>query len=692
MSIGHSGYLGLFLAYEIILNAHESEQHNPASLQERYTMNDQDLIKLLKGIVIDGVDKARSGHPGGPLSAIDFAYILHTEFMRFDPDNTEWQGRDRFILSAGHASMLQYALLHASGFLEMSELKRFRQLRSKTPGHPENFMTPGVECTTGPLGQGCAMSVGFAIAAEHLSAQLDTELFSNRTWVILGDGCLQEDVTLGAASLAGHLKLKNLIWFYDRNAIQISGSIDRATSDDEEKIFAGFGWKTITIDGHDHEAIRAAIREAMAEKERPTMIIGHTKIARGTASMEGSAKTHGSPLPAEEYRRTRELLGLPADQMFYWTEEASKHFQRNFSKRRDEVRLWKKDFESKLSDRTFAKRYDSYFAPLDASTLPSPQWDLTKSLATRNAFGQLVETWCEQIPNFIGGSADLEPSNVLEGFVKKVGDFSAKNRKGRNLVFGVREFPMSAITNGIALYGGFIPFDATFLVFSDYSRAALRLGALQRAQVIHEFTHDSFYLGEDGPTHQPIEHIMSLRMIPKLNVIRPADALETEVLFKVALTSKEPSCFALSRQNLPHISGSRENALQAKHGAWIVRGKDKACDIILFASGSEVSLALGVADKLEAEKLTVRVVSVPCWEFFFQTNSSYQASILDPACKKRVSIEAGTTLGWERFVGLDGLCIGIDHFGESAPAEDLAKAFGFTVEDVLRKIKARFFE
>jgi transketolase len=656
---------------------------------EREPMNDHKLINLLKGLILDGVDKARSGHPGGPLSAIDFAYILYTEFLRFDPENPKWMGRDRFVLSAGHASMLQYALLYAIGYLDLSELKRFRQWGSKTPGHPENYLTSGIECTTGPLGQGCAMSVGFAIAAEHLAVQIDPELFSNRTWVILGDGCLQEDVTLGAASLAGHLKLNKLIWFYDRNAIQISGSIDRATSDDEVKIFEGFGWHTISIDGHDHQAIRTAIQDAMKQTERPTLIIGHTQIARGTATMTGSAKTHGSPLPAEEYKRTRELLGLPADQSFYWTEEATEHFRRNFTKRKSEVAQWNTQFKNKQNQDP--KIWNSYFTDCDVSKLPSLPWDQSKPLATRNAFGNLIETWYEHIPSLIGGSADLEPSNVLEGYAKKVGDYSAKNRKGRNLVFGVREFPMSAICNGIALYGGLIPFDATFLVFSDYSRPALRLGALQGARVIHEFTHDSFYLGEDGPTHQPIEHLMSLRMIPKLNVMRPADAFETETLLRVALRSKDPSCFALSRQNLPHIVASKEDASQAQNGAWIVKGKDVECKLIIFATGSEVSLACQVADYLEKDSLKVRVVSVPCWELFFQQPESYRKHILHASCTKRVSIEAGTTLGWERFVGSDGITIGIDHFGESAPAEVLAKEFGFTVDAVVSKIRSKFF-
>lgn len=654
-------------------------------------MNDTRLLQLLKGMIIDAVNQAQSGHPGGPLSCIDFAYILFTEFLRFDPDDLNWQGRDRFILSAGHASMLQYALLHAMGHLDLEHIKRFRQLHSKAPGHPENIITPGVECTTGPLGQGCAMSVGFAIGAAHLASVLDEELFANRTWVILGDGCLQEDVTLGAASLAGHLKLNRLIWFYDRNAIQISGSINRATSDDEEKIFAGFGWNTITIDGHDHEAIRKAIRQAMQEQERPTLIIGHTQIGRGTATMAGSHKTHGSPLPAEEYKKTREALGLADLQPFYWSEEASQHFQRNYPTRRKECIAWKARLKTQQADPAWSSRWAQYFSNLDLSQFPYESWDLKKTMATRTAFGQLISTWCERLPRLMGGSADLEPSNALEAFVKKVGDFSAKDRKGRNIVFGVREFPMSAITNGLALYGGFIPFDATFLVFSDYARAALRLGAIQKAQVIHEYTHDSFYLGEDGPTHQPIEHIMSLRAMPDMYLMRPADAVETEVLFREALTLAYPSCFCLTRQNVAYIKAPLSRVQEARKGAWIVRGDEKACDLMIFASGSELGLADSVADELEKDgKLAVRVISVPCWELFFKQDAAYQKMIMNVDCKKRVSIEAGVTMGWERFVGLEGLMIGIDRFGESAPAEELATLFGFTVPSILSRIKERF--
>lgn len=654
-------------------------------------MNDTKLVNYLKGLIIDGVHKAQSGHPGGPLSALDFAYILHTEFLSFDPEDPEWLARDRFILSAGHASMLQYSLLFASGLLEMSDLQNFRQFSSKTPGHPENFQTPGVECTTGPLGQGCAMSVGFAIAEAHLASQFGSDLFNNKTWVILGDGCLQEDVTLGAASLAGHLKLNQLIWFYDKNSIQISGAIDRATSDDEIKIFEGFGWNTISIDGHDHSQIRQAIKKALAEESGPTLIVGQTQIAKGVATMEGSEKTHGSPLPLEEYKKTRELLGLNPEEMFSWTEEATQHFQRNFSSKRKEVQKWKERWESKRKDRKFSERCDELLKSSENLNLPRMGWNLDKNLATRNAFGKLIEYWSGHTPKLIGGSADLEPSNVLGGFAKKVGDFSSKNHEGRNLAFGVREFPMSAICNGIALYGaGFIPFDATFLVFSDYARPALRLGALQNAHVIHEYTHDSFFLGEDGPTHQPVEHLMSLRMIPQLNLVRPADALETEVLLAKAMREKEPSCFALSRQGLPHVSTSFEKAKEAGRGAWVLRESSKDSDLIFFATGSEVSLALSVAEALEREGKSAQVVSVPCWEWFFQEEASYIEKVLNWKCKRRVSIEAGVAHGWERFIGHEGLIVSIDRFGESAPGSILAEHFGFTEKSILERVKKHF--
>lgn len=656
-------------------------------------MDDQLVVNQLKGLIIDAVNLAQSGHPGGPLSSVDFAYVLFSEFLKYDPDSPDWLGRDRFVLSAGHASMLQYALLYAQGFLNISDLRNFRQFSSRTPGHPENHITPGVECTTGPLGQGCAMSVGFAIGAAHLSARLDARLFDTRTWVILGDGCMQEGITLSAASLAGHLQLSNLVWFYDKNRIQISGSTDRVYSDNEEEVFRGFGWNVITIDGHDRKAIREAIACVKQESSRPSLIVGKTTIANGAATLAGSAKTHGAPLPAEEYSATRGILGLGDKESFYFSPEARAHFRRHQPSLRTEVSAWNRRLQAKLdSDASFAHLWQAMFAASRSLDLPSYPWKKEQeALATRQAFGLLLEYWADAVPNLLGGSADLEPSNMTAAFANRVKDFSSSCPEGRNIAFGVREFPMAAICNGLALYGGLIPFGATFLVFSDYMRNAVRLGALQRLQVIHEFTHDSFYLGEDGPTHQPIEHIMSLRAIPELYVTRPADANETEALLGWALATDKSSCHCLSRQKLAQLPIPRSQIMDgAVRGGWLVYGSlQEECDVIFFATGSEVQLALTVAKQLaQRTKLTVRVISLPCWELFFSQPQDYQDSILARSCSKRISVEAGTSLGWERFIGLDGLSIAIDHFGASAKAIDLEAAFGFSSTAVLEEVSS----
>ena len=649
-------------------------------------MSDNQAINVLKGLVIDGVHKAKSGHPGGAMSSMDFAYLLFTEYLAFDPDDADWQGRDRFVLSAGHESMLIYALLQQMGWLEISDLKKFRQLHSKTPGHPENFVTPGVECTTGPLGQGAAMSVGFAIASLQTAAKFSSELFKTQTYVLLGDGCMQEGVTLGAASMAGHLGLGNLTWFYDRNKIQISGKIDRSVSDDYELIFKGFGWEVISIDGHDHKALRKALDRSREERSQPLLIIGDTTMAKGAASMEGSHKTHGSPLPEDERNATKKALGLPEDQDFYTHDETTHHFRRNFDKNRKSAEAWRSALKDLLSDKGKQELYDNCFNN-DFTKLSKISWPEGKEVATRNAFGDIIENWADQLHCLIGGSADLEPSNMTGAFAAKVGDFNRENHGGRNLAFGVREFPMSAVTNGLALYGGFVPFDATFLSFADYSRPALRLGAIQKVRVMHEFTHDSFYLGEDGPTHQPVEHLMALRVIPDFLVIRPADARETQVVMEAALREKErPSAVCLSRQKLPLLTCSEEVLGEATKGAYVVRDEE-SFEIIIMASGGEVSLAIAAADALEKK---VRVVSMPCWEWFEEQDEAYKQKVLPSRCTARVSIEAGVTLGWHKYTGNRGLNIGLDQYGASAPAADLAKEYGFTPEQVKEKIESWF--
>jgi transketolase len=652
-------------------------------------MQDQEIVNLLKGLVIDGVDKANSGHPGGAMSSMDFAYQLFTKHLRFDPSDPTWAGRDRFILSAGHESMLLYSQLFAFGWLDKSDLQKFRQLHSRTPGHPENFMTPGVECTTGPLGQGAAMSVGFAIGGAHLAATLDRDLYSYKIWSLLGDGCMQEDVTLGAASLAGHLRLSNLIWYYDKNRQQISGDISRATSDNEKLIFQGFGWNVLEIDGHDFSAIAGAIAQAKQASDRPTLIVGNTTMAKGAASQEGKHSTHGAPLTKDERAATKAKLGVPAGEDFYFPESARAFYQKNFSELKAAAKSWKGQLSQKLeTNKDFAKTYDGYFGSHPGKKLPAVDWNVEKPLATRNAFGEIIAKWAHALPGLIGGSADLEPSNMTGAFAKAVGDFSRENRQGRNLAFGVREFPMSAISNGLALHGGFVPFDATFLSFADYSRPALRLGAIQKARTIHEFTHDSFYLGEDGPTHQPIEHVMSLRMIPDMYVMRPGDSVETEVLMRVAVDLKLPSSICLTRQALPFFKAGRDDIQNAAKGAWIVR-KAASPTLIIFATGSEVSLALKAADLLTGE--SVQVVSVPCWELLDEQTHDYQKEIYRWDITKRVSIEAGVTIGWQKFVSHGGLMIGINHFGASAPAEVLEKEYGFTPDAVCTKINTHRF-
>lgn len=647
-------------------------------------MNDQQTINIIKGLIIDGVHHANSGHPGGAMSSLDFAYILFSEYLNFDPNDPKWMGRDRFILSAGHESMLLYSLLHMQGWLEEGDLRAFRQLHSRTPGHPENYMTPGVECTTGPLGQGAAMSVGFAIAAAHFSARLNENLFSYRTWALLGDGCMQEDVTLGAASYAGHLRLNNLIWYYDRNGVQISGNIDRTVSDDYEKIFEGFGWEVISIDGHDHSSLRQALNRATELREKPLLIIGNTTMAKGSHSMEGSAKTHGAPLPAEERIKTKENLGLPTNEDFYCPIEAKNFFRRRFPELKKKVVEWNELLKTLRRNDKFERIYQQCFISEPLDSLPELNWESGTSIATRNAFGEIIAKWAEHLPNLMGGSADLEPSNMTGAFAQIVGDFNFDQREGRNLVFGVREFPMSAICNGLALHGGIIPFDATFLSFSDYARPALRLNAIQRTRVIHEYTHDSFYLGEDGPTHQPVEQLMSLRMIPNFVVMRPADANETYLLTRHALSLKDrPTAICLSRQKLPVLNISEKESLNALKGAYVVYDEENF-EVLIMASGGEVSLALEAAKKLDS--IRTRVVSMPCWELFEQQDTEYQHKILPPSCKKRVSIEAGVTLGWQKYTGDRGLCIGFDRFGDSAPAQDLAKYYGFEATDIAKRM------
>ncbi|MFQ5864784.1 MAG: transketolase [bacterium] len=650
---------------------------------------DQYTINIIKGLVMDATRHANSGHPGGAMSSVDYAYTVYKEFLRYSPSDPNWFNRDRFVLSAGHESMLLYSLLTLVGYLDLEDLKQFRRYGSRTPGHPESHLTAGVEATTGPLGQGFGMAVGMAMAEEMLGEIVGDELVNHYTYVLVSDGDLQEPVSMGAAALAGHFGLHKLVVFYDKNEIQISGSTSRTDSTNFSKVFEGFGWHVQDIDGHNRTAIRQAIVNAQKIKDKPSIIIGHTTIAKGTASVEGLAKTHGEPLEHDEIRATKEKLGLPVDKIFYLPEEVVNHFR----SRHNELELlhnqWQLQLADAKQDLAFASRWDQIVEDQLPQRLGLPKFEGVEKMATRNAFGEVLKKLGEMLPNLAGGSADLEPSNKTDGFMKLVEDFTRENRKGRNIVFGVREFPMGAILNGMALHGGIIPFGATFLVFSDYERAALRLAALQEIRIIHIFTHDSFYLGEDGPTHQPVEHLSSLRAIPNFVVIRPADAAETPVALEVALEQKKrPTAIMLTRQKLPLLQRG-DGIPGPEHlrlGAYILYGpQDESPDVILIATGSEVHLALEAAQKIP--DLRVRVVNMPSWELFEQQPESYKKMVLPPEVQLRISVEAGVTHGWKKYTGLHGYELGLDRFGASAKMEDLAVSFGFTAENLVHIIR-----
>jgi transketolase len=586
--------------------------------------------------------------------------------------------------------MLQYSVLHLVGWMKLSEIKKFRQLGSHTPGHPE-VEIPGVECTTGPLGQGFAMGVGMALAEAYLSNMISSQdedtkdLINHFTYVLATDGDLQEPVTLGAAAIAGHLGLNKLIVYYDANDAQISGKVTRSDSVNYAILFDGLGWNVQEIDGHDHSALHFAIETAKV-MVKPSIIIGKTVMAKGSVNMEGDHNTHGAPLPQDEIDATKEKLGLPAKK-FYVPLEVVDHFSHRFSDLIKEANDWKELYKKSIKKSHLKQIIASTIGGKIISEFENPAFKSGDILATRKAFGAVLDLISGSLPQLVGGSADLEPSNYTGNFAKTYGDFQKTNKSGRNIPFGVREFPMAAIMNGMALHGGIIPFGGTFLVFSDYERPALRLAAIQKIRVIHEFTHDSFYLGEDGPTHQPIEHIMSLRAIPHFKVYRPADAKETASCVKLAIEDKNtPSALLLTRQGVPILNnGQKQTDINVSKGAYSVIDCKGLPEIIILATGSEVSLAIEVAKNLRTKK--VRVVSMPCWEIFNDQTEEYKKELIPERGNLKVSIEAGITNGWEKYIGNNGLAIGINHFGSSAPATDLAIEFGFTPDQVTNKIE-----
>jgi len=656
---------------------------------EYWSISDKDQfsIAVLKGLIMDGVRKANSGHPGGAMSSADFIYLLFKDYLKYSPQNPEWFDRDRFVLSGGHMSMLQYGILHMVGWMKLSELKKFRQLGSQTPGHPEVDIK-GVECTTGPLGQGFAMGVGMAFAEAYLnevtSEEGNQKLVDHFTYVLATDGDLQEPVSLGAAAIAGHLGLKKLVVYYDANDAQISGKVSRSDSVDYATVFDGLGWNVQTIDGHDHSAMHFAIETAKV-MNKPSIIIGNTVMAKGSANMEQDHNTHGAPFSQNEIDLTKEKLGLP-DKKFFVPEQVIEHFRTRFNDLITLENEWSDTYKKLSSSSELKNIIASTISEKIISEFDTPDFSAGEVLATRKAFGAVLDSIADDLPQLVGGSADLEPSNYTGNFAEKFGDFTKINQSGRNIPFGVREFPMAAMMNGMALHGGLIPFGGTFLVFADYERPALRLAAIQKIRVIHELTHDSFYVGEDGPTHQPVEQIMSLRAIPDFCVYRPADAKETASCMKLALKNDSmPSALILTRQGVPIIEGSQNQVDDnVTKGAYTLLDCSGSPEIVILASGSEVSLAIEVANKLNDKK--IRVVSMPCWELFDMQSNEYKEKLIPKRGSLKVSIEAGVTQGWEKYIGRYGLSIGINHFGSSAPAADLAEKFGFTCDKVIEKI------
>ena len=646
-----------------------------------------DAIRVLS---MDGVEKAKSGHPGMPMGMADVATVLFSKFLKFDASRPDWADRDRFILSAGHGSMLIYSLLHLTGYKAATkeELSNFRQWGSKTAGHPEFGHMPGVETTTGPLGQGLANSVGFAMAERHLAARFGEDLVDHRTWVIAGDGCLMEGVSQEAIALAGRYRLNKLTVLWDDNAITIDGAVSLSDATDQKARFKAAGWAVKAIDGHDMKAIKSALQWA-TRQDKPTLIACKTKIGRGAATMEGSHKTHGAALGAAEIAATR--LGLSwTHEPFELPEAVDKAWKKVGKRGVKERKAWEArlNASSQAADFTRAMKGDLPAGAFDKLNAKIAELVETRpAQATRQSSGAALDELFAAIPELIGGSADLTGSNNT--FVKGTPIFDAPSYEGRYVNWGIREFGMAAAMNGMALHGGIIPYGGTFMVFSDYSRPAIRLGALMGVRAIHVLTHDSIGLGEDGPTHQPVEHLAALRAIPNLLVFRPADTVEAMECWQAALEHKHaPSALALSRQKTPAVRTVASDSNLSARGAYEIRAAKGAAKVTLFGTGTELALALAAADVLEAEGTPTRVVSVPCFELFFRQDAAYQASIIGRGTV-RVAVEAAVQQGWERFIGDDGAFVGMTGFGASAPAEVLYEKFGITTEAVVAAAKAR---
>ena len=657
------------------------------------TSLDQQCINTIRTLAMDAVQKADSGHPGLPMGMADVAYVLWTRFLKHNPTDPAWPDRDRFVLSAGHGSMLLYSLLHLTGYdLPLEELESFRQWGSRTPGHPEYGLTPGVEATAGPLGQGFANGVGMAISERFLAATFNRPgcpIFDHYTYAIVSDGDLMEGVSHEAASLAAHLGLGKLVYFYDDNEISIEGSTDLAFTEDVPARFRAYGWHVQEVGGYHLEEIGAAIHTAQQETERPSLIVCHTHIGYGSPHKQDTAEAHGAPLGEEEVRLTKEALGWPPDAHFFVPDEALAVFRQAVERGRQAQAQWREAFER------YRAAYPDEAALLEtlwAGKLPEGWADALPrfspndgSLATRNASGAVLNALARVLPTLIGGSADLAPSTntLLKGY----SDFQRATPAGRNFHFGVREHAMGSILNGMALHGGILPYGATFLVFSDYMRPPVRLAAMMHLPVVYVWTHDSVWVGEDGPTHQPVEQLAALRAIPNLVIIRPADANETAAAWRVALERRDgPTGLALTRQKVPVLfETNREAAQTVARGAYVLADSSGIPGVVLIASGSEVHLALAARDVLAQRGIAVRVVSMPSWELFEAQPASYREAVLPPQVTARLVIEAGVTQGWERYAGPAGDVIGLEHFGASAPYKVLMDKFGFTAQAVVER-------
>jgi transketolase len=666
------------------------------SASKNQSATDSLCVNTIRTLAIDAVQAAKSGHPGAPMGLAAAAYVLWTQFLKHHPQKPDWIDRDRFVLSGGHASMLLYSLLFLTGYkIGLDELKNFRQWGSLTPGHPEYGHTPGVETTTGPLGQGFANAVGMAMAESHLAAVFNKgsqKIVDHFTYIMCGDGDLMEGLTSEAASLAGHLGLGKLICIYDDNKISIEGGTALAFTENVAARFRAYKWHVVRVtDGNDLAAIGQALKEARAETDRPSLIALRTHIGYGSPNKQDTHDVHGAPLGEEEIRLTKENLGWPADKQFYVPAEALKVFRNSISQGKKAAAAWHKKFAA------YAKKYPELAQQWQAaiSCKPLKGWDakvptFAKSapVATRVASGQVLNALAEKLPNLMGGSADLAPSNNT--LIKSSVDFQKGSYSGRNIRFGVREHAMGAIISGMALHGGIRPYGATFLVFSDYCRPAVRLAALMKLPVTYVFTHDSVAVGEDGPTHQPVEHVAALRAIPGLIVIRPADATETAAAWRVAIkTVNAPVALILSRQNLPVLDRRQyPSAVALATGGYILADADGTPDVILIGSGSEVHLCLEARELLAKKGVAARVVSMPSWELFERASQNYRDKVLPPQISARVAVEAGVSLGWERYAGSRGAVIGINRFGASAPGGTVMQKYGMTAAAVVAKAMA----